>query len=346
PGSGRAALRAQPAVHAQVLVLDHHASRLLERRRHEERLLGLEPRRLERALELGQLGVLGDREAIDRADVDARVALDAELGREHRLQVAVQAPLDLRRDLLRGEAELDLDVELAEALLQVDVRHQPALGRVVVVAVAPLVDAHLRARQLDAARQPVAQRTILAMEVDRDRGLVAVLDGPDDVLRAERRVAAEEDARERRLERHGIDDGDVPLVELDAEVALDPRERVLLADREHDVVARDQRLADDAAVDDAPALVQGVLEPIEAHPDEPAVLDDERLRRVVDDDLDALLLGVLELPLGSLEELARLARDDLHVLRAEAQSAAAAVHRGIADADDQHPLADRVDVPE
>src|SRR5690606_22839396 len=141
-------------------------------------------------------------------------------------------------------------------------------------------------------------------------------------------------------------DRHVPFVELDAEVALDPRERVLLPDREHDVVARDQDLVDHAAVEDAAALIDVVLELVETHPHELAVLDDESLRRVIDDDLDALLLRVLELPVGSLEELPRLARHDLHVLRAEPQRAATAVHRRVADADDQHALADAVDVPE
>src|ERR1700694_2858177 len=37
PRRGRAAFRAQPAVHAQVLVLDHHTPRLRERSRHEQR---------------------------------------------------------------------------------------------------------------------------------------------------------------------------------------------------------------------------------------------------------------------------------------------------------------------
>ena len=44
--------------------------------------------------------------------------------------------------------------------------------------------------------------------------------------------------------------------------------------------------------------------------------------------------------------MARLSRDDLDVLRAEPQRAATAVHRRVADADDQHALADGVDVPE
>ena len=88
-----------------------------------------------------------------------------------------------------------------------------------------------------------------AMLVDRDRGLMAVLDGPDDVLRAERRVAAEEHAGPRRLKRLAIDDGHVVAIELDAEVALDPRERVLLTDREHDVVARQEHFAQHVLVE-------------------------------------------------------------------------------------------------
>jgi hypothetical protein len=63
--------------------------------------------------------------------------------------------------------------------------------------------------------------------------LVAVLDCPDDVLRPEGRVPAEEHAGSRALVGHRVDHRHLPLVELDAEVALDPGERVLLADGEH-----------------------------------------------------------------------------------------------------------------
>ena len=88
------------------------------------------------------------------------------------------------------------------------------------------------------------------------------------------------------------------------------------------------------------------LELLELHPGQLAVLDDEADRLQVLDDLDAFFLGVLELPRRRLEVLARLARDDLHVGRAEPLRRAAAVHGGVADADDQHALADRVDVAE
>ena len=46
---------------------------------------------------------------------------------EHRLDVAVEAALHFLRGLLGVEAELHLDVELLEALLQRHVRHHPAL---------------------------------------------------------------------------------------------------------------------------------------------------------------------------------------------------------------------------
>ena len=86
----------------------------------------------------------------------------------------------------------------------------------------------------------------LAVAVDGDGGLVAVLHGPDDVLRAEGGVAAEEHPRARGLEGDLVDHRHVPLVELDAEIALDPREGVLLADGEDDVVGRQELLPDDA----------------------------------------------------------------------------------------------------
>src|ERR1700686_1073381 len=45
PRRRRAALRTQPAMHAQVLVLDHHTPRLRKRLRHEQRLLRVVGRR-------------------------------------------------------------------------------------------------------------------------------------------------------------------------------------------------------------------------------------------------------------------------------------------------------------
>ena len=53
----------------------------------------------------------------------------------------------------------------------------------------------------------------------------------------EGRIAAEENALARTHHRRLVDDRAIPFVELDADVALDPRERIVLADRKDDVVA-------------------------------------------------------------------------------------------------------------
>ena len=85
---------------------------------------------------------------------------------------------------------------------------------------------------------------------------------------------------------------------------------------------------------------------LELHAHEPAPLDDEPARRVVLEDLDLLTLGVLELPRAGLEQRTWLTRHHLHVLAADPLGAPAAVHRRVPRADDQHPLADGVDVLE
>ena len=60
------------------------------------------------------------------------------------------------------------------------------------------------------------------------------------------------------------------------------------------------------------------LEDVELHADELPVFDDEALRRVIHDDLDALFLGVVEFPGRRFEVLARTPRHDLDVGAAEA----------------------------
>src|SRR4030095_5209269 len=85
---------------------------------------------------------------------------------------------------------------------------------------------------------------------------------------------------------------------------------------------------------------------LELHARQLAILDDEALRRVVLDDLDAFFFGVFELPRRRLEVFARAASHHLHVLPAEPLGGTAAVHGGVADADDQDFFADLVDVAE
>src|SRR5262249_30547872 len=136
----------------------------------------------------------------------------------------------------------------------------------------------------------------------------------------------------------------VPLAELEADVAFDERKRVVLTDREHDGVARDDLAADDRLLE--PLLGFDRLELLELHSRQRAVLDDEADRLQIFEALDLLLFGVLELPRRRLEVLPRLAGDDLHAVGAEALRRSAAVHRGVADTDNQYTLADRIDVPE
>src|SRR5579872_498401 len=67
---------------------------------------------------------------------------------------------------------------------------------------------------------------------------------------------------------------------------------------------------------------------------------------MVDDDLDAFLFGVLELPGGGFEETARAAGHDPDGFSAQAAARTAAVHGGVADAYDENFFADRSGVAE
>src|SRR5580704_2454399 len=342
PRRGRAALGAEPAVDAEILVLDHDAPRLRQRRRHVERLIQVPRRGGQSGAEVGLVAVLGDGQALHRANVDACVALDAQRRREHSLDIAVEAALHLSRGLLSREPDLHLGADALKPSRQLDVLHALAGRRVVIVVVAPLGEAHLLAHQVDPLWRARCDRDALAVVVNRDRCLVPVLHRPDDVLRPHRGVAAEEDAGQRRLKRDRVYHRHVPLAELESEIALDPGKRILLADRKDDVVARDHYRVDDGRV--ARLLIP--FEALKLHAHEHAVIDDKSRRSMVDDDLDTLLLGVLQLPRRGFEVRPRAARHDRDVAAIEAQRRSAAVHRRIADSDDQHSLADLLGVAE
>ena len=141
----------------------------------------------------------------------------------------------------------------------------------------------------------------------------------------------------------GIDLGHVPFVELDADVALDPGEGVLLADRDQHVVAGEMLigLAGRHQLAAALGVVFG-LHLLEHHAGEPAVLVGELLRDEEIEDRNVLVHGVLLLPGRRLHLLEAGAHDDLHVLAAEAARGAAAIHGGVAAAEHDHALADLV----
>ena len=88
------------------------------------------------------------------------------------------------------------------------------------------------------------------------------------------------------------------------------------------------------------------LQAFEIHADEFAVFDHESKGSVVDQDFDVFFFGILQLPRRGFEISARAARHHLDIFTAESTRRAAAIHRGIADADDQNIFADRIRVSE
>ena len=171
---------------------------------------------------------------------------------------------------------------------------------------------------------------------------MSVLHGPDDVLGSPRRVSAEENARPRRLHRFFVDYRHVPLVEVNTQPALDPRESVFLADSEDHVVGRQENGIYHPRVPGS----RVPLQPLEFHSLQFSALDHEALGRVIDHNLDAFLFGVFEFPRRGFEVSARPARHHLDVLSAKPARGAAAIHGGIADPDDQHPLSNGLHVAE
>src|SRR6185312_3047228 len=346
PGAGRAALGAEAAMQADILVLDHDAAGLEAAA--DVKILGrVDRRRVEAAAQLFLLAVGGEGDAVHRADVDAGVALDAELRREDRLNIAIEAALGLEIGQLVVEAELDLDPDVLEDDLLV--LERDAVAEIVrdVVVVAPLVDAHLLAGEVDGRRRPVADILAMAEAVDRDRRLMGMRHRPDDVLRPEGGIAPEEDVGDGRLHRHGVDDGQAPFVEVEPDVALDPGEGVLLADGDQHVVAvhAHRRLA---GRHQAAPPCGVVLRPhlLEEHAGEAPLLVQELLRHKIVEDRDAFMHRVLLLPGGGLHLLEAGADDDRHLLAAEPARGAAAIHRRVAAAEHDDAAADLVDMAE
>ena len=185
--------------------------------------------------------------------------------------------------------------------------------------------------------------TSFAVVVDGDGRLMAVLNRPDDVLRSPGGVAAEEDA------------GRVDCIVVSSTTGMShlsnsmPRSRSIQGNAFSCPIARITSSQGRMTV----SIVRRLAwrpRPTRARsnsmPVELAVLDHEALGRVVDDDLDAFFFGVLQLPGRRFEEAARPARHHFDVFAAQPARGAAAIHGRIADADDQNPFADRVDVAE
>ena len=176
---------------------------------------------------------------------------------------------------------------------------------------------------------------------------MAVGDSGDNILRAEGGVAAKKHLRVGGLEGRPVDNRHVPLVELYAQVALDPGEGVLLAYGHQHVIRLHENQVFPRGHQAAIALVVvQCLHLFEQHALEPAVLDNEFLWHVVVIERDALGHGILFLPGGGLHVLEGTAHHHAHVFTAQAHGGPAAIHGGVTAPQHQYPLANFVRVLE
>src|SRR5205814_5279147 len=122
PSARRAALGAQAAMQADILVLDHDAPGL-QRIADIEVLPEIERRGHQPAAQVFFGAVFGEGDAIHRADVDAGVAFDAQLAGKDGLHVAIEAPFGFEKCELLVIAELDLDPDVLQRDRSVPERH-------------------------------------------------------------------------------------------------------------------------------------------------------------------------------------------------------------------------------
>ena len=327
------------------ILVFHHDAPGLQGTRDVEILCQIEGRRLQAMAQVGLVTIAGEADAIHRADVDAGVAFDAGAVGEHRLHITVQAAsglLDRRGDV---KTKLDFDLDAGQGLFRLGPGH--LVARVVrrIVVVAPLMDAHLLRDQIHHRVGTLADVFALQQAVDRDRGLVPVGHGGDDVLRSEGGITTEEDMREARLVAGCVDQRQAPWVETDAAVGLDPWKGVLLSDGDQHLVAidRDVGLAGGYQRTLTPVVING-LDDFKRHSDKSAMLKQECLRDMEVDDRDALVLRVFLFPGRGLHLLEAAAHHHLDVAAAQASRRAAAVHRRVAAAEHDDALADLADM--
>src|ERR1700733_6482531 len=114
---------------AEILVLHYHPPSL-DRLRDVDLLGKVERGRDQRTAQLifGRVG--HERDAIDRAYVNAGVALDAQRSRKDGLHIAVETALRFAQSLLQVEPEFDLGLDVLERHRVLDMRNlKPAIER-------------------------------------------------------------------------------------------------------------------------------------------------------------------------------------------------------------------------
>ena len=178
PGCGGAALGAQAAMDADVLVLHHHPPGLLQRSGNKKRRSGLSRR--QKATQLGLVPIPSDAKAVHRANIEAGVALnDSDSLKSSRCRSSGTAAL--RGGLFRRNPSSTSRLRLWKRAARSTCTIFWRFAAVVVVVVAPFAQAHLRAGQARTLHGPLGDRHALAVVVDRDGRLMAVLHRPDNV---------------------------------------------------------------------------------------------------------------------------------------------------------------------
>ncbi len=196
------------------------------------------------------------------------------------------------------------------------------------------MDAHLLADERGLRRRPGRNILASAEQVDGHRGLVTMRDGPDDVLRTEGGVTAEEDVWNGRLMRPRLQLRQTPAVELQADVALDPGKGVLLPDGDEDVVAGDVDVRLAGRHELAAALLVLLRRNLfEGHAGQATCLMGEGLRHQIVENRDALMHRVLLFPGRGLHLLKAGADDDGDLLPTKASRGTATIHRRVAAAE-------------
>ncbi len=209
------------------------------------------------------------------------------------------------------------------------------------------MDAHLLRAEFHHRRGAFFYVFAMAQFVDRNCRFVAMRDRPDDVLRSECGIPAEEHIGNARLHRDLIDDGHAPSVEFETDVALDPWKRIFLPDRHQYVVALHQHVRLTGGYQLAMAL--GVVCSsyfLKHDAAKLAVLVFEFQRHQKIENGNAFVLRVFFLPRRGFHFLKAAAYDHFDFLAAEPLRRTAAVHRGIAAAEHNHALADFIDMSE
>ena len=160
----------------------------------------------------------------------------------------------------------------------------------------------------------------------------------DDVFRAKGRIAAKEHVRQARLKGVGAQDRQAPAVKVNTALRLNPGERVFLAHGDQHRVAGQNHFWRTGGYQAAPALgVVHCLHDVKSHAGEHTGFMDEARGHMEIEDGNALVHGVLFFPGRGLHLVKTAANYDFDIAAAQPPCRPAAVHGGVAAAQDQYP---------